>query len=346
MQFFLEFASWELPLCAMPDPSSRAKRAASLKKEMDDMDAFFAQRQRTQHKRASQLQQVKDEDADKWDAPSPATDPPSPAIERDAALHALEEALPTEEMGEVEGVKVEPDAQLAENALEEFWANAPDGSGQHPMEEMEEWCAYRDAAEFADGEDAELGFGAEEEEVPVEEDAPDSDEVAIEDLLEEALDDATNQLLARTREVASSSSALRPGAEPFQPRKWHWSRHKGPAKDLDEKERLSMAVECATRPTDNPHKGPAPSDASQPGFYRGQKWRHKRERWGNSGGYQKRMGRDFAKEAREGKLRSKISKLQQARMEEQAKAIQATSPAERMDLAKKNVPPPPPPPAR
>ncbi len=117
---------------------------------------------------ASRLQQVKDEDADKWDAPSPATDPPSPATERDAALHALEEALPTEEMGEVEGVKVEPDAQLAENTLEEFWANAPDGSGQHPMEEMEEWCAYHDAAEFADGEDAELGFGAEEEEVPVE----------------------------------------------------------------------------------------------------------------------------------------------------------------------------------
>ncbi len=58
------------------------------------------------------------------------------------------------------------------------------------------------------------------------------------------------------------------------------------------------------------------------------------------------MGRDFAKEAREGKLRSKISKLQQARMEEQAKAIQAMSPAERMALAKKNVPPPPPPPAR
>jgi hypothetical protein len=42
-------------------------------------------------------------------------------------MRALEEALPTEEMGEVDGVEVEPDDEVAENALEECWANAPDG---------------------------------------------------------------------------------------------------------------------------------------------------------------------------------------------------------------------------
>ena len=107
-----------------------------------------------------------------------------------------------------------------------------------------------------------------------------------------------------------------------------------------------MAVERATRPSTNPMRGPGPSDEQKPGFYRGQRWRKGSNRWGNSGGRQKRAGRDFHKEAREGKLVNKISQLQQARMDAQAKKVAVMSPAERMVLAKQTVLPPPPPPAR
>ncbi len=326
-----------------------------------DADRFFADRKQ-RRARAENSPEL---------PPSPgsrsctSTEPPSPDTERATAIdriraQLLEPDLP-QQGDDADDIRFEVEMPPA---LETYWRDGATSDAMDPLEWMAEIKTYQDANSVegqeeetpkGDAEEEEPGeLGAEEPEMPedidaeeedprndTEEDAPEEmaaeEQEKSEDLnVEKTLDEVGELLANEARSIAASS---------FQPRRNHWSMYKGRTKDLTEGERLAMAVERATRAEFFPHHSPMPEEGSRPGFMRGQKWRASAKRWANAGGRQKRAGRDFAKEAREGKLANTLSKLAKARMAEHRKRLDGMSPAERHAYIAESTPTPPPPPA-
>ena len=348
-----------------------------------NFDNFFAAAKQQSQKRRAQESLAAKTELD-FDAGSSGTDPPSPDRERSAAIQAIKEELGNPDMDSGFACSGGADDADDDDQLKEFWANAPAGSGMSSFDELAEHMSYEEANEDVkdeedDVEDEDVNEDVDgdvashdeygdllldghddldkddfaenhESEQEAVDDIPEGDEDTAEDWADE-LDNACSNLATRLQSAArragaSSSSGDASQGPSFQPRKWHWSQHKGPAKDLSAVERTHMKLEWFTRPDNCPTKGPAPADPNEPGFFRGQKWRAGSKRWGNGGGKQKRAGRDFAKEAREGKLLNKISQLKQARMVAQSRELAQLSPEEQAIRIRSRLPPPPPPPAR
>ena len=346
-------------------------------------DSFFAAaKQKSQKKRAQETLAAKAE-LD-FDAGSSGTEPPSPGRERAAAIQAIKEELGNPDMDSGLACPGGADDADDDDPLNEFWSNAPAGSGMSSFDELAEHMSYADAnGEVKDEEDDVKDEDVDEDvdgdvashddygDIPFDghddidkedfDENHESEQESVDDIIEgdartaedevDELDNACSNLATRLQSAvrgagASSSSGDASQGPLFQPRKWHWSQRKGPAKDLSATDRFHMKLEGLTRPDNCPTKGPAPADHNEPGFFRGQKWRAGSQRWGNGGGKQKRAGRDFAKEAREGKLVNKISKLKQARMLARARELAQLSPEEQAVRVRSRLPPPPPPPAR